>query len=58
MRHMYFHPLAGLGVNLGIQDIASLNEVINQCIEKGTEINDTKTFATFRKVAVNQKQLN
>ena len=44
-----FHPLAGLGVNLGIQDIASLNEVINQCIEQGTAINDAKHLRHFER---------
>ena len=34
------HPLAGQGVNLGLRDVASLTEVLNEAVYNGEDLGE------------------
>lgn len=43
------HPLAGLGINLGLQDVAVLAEELILATQKGTPLNDRCTLARYQR---------
>ena len=42
------HPMAGLGLNLGLGDVAELRRVLEDGYSKGEDIGTTEQLATFR----------
>ncbi|TRX54512.1 FAD-dependent monooxygenase [Thalassomonas sp. M1454] len=41
------HPLAGQGVNLGLVDVSALAQTLEQLVEQGSDISDSKALGHF-----------